>query len=203
MSEFRLVIRDASRDIHGISGYDLTDAVWAALCAEPESIDELDVAIERFRKPNELSFFDSFSRGLNDITAGLPGVVEVVRQLPAHSVVLDGEALGISEDGQPRIFQETMSGLSTTLAYFFDVLHVDDASVIDDPLASRRALLSMRLTITRSIMRRMVSCNTRRGDIAGHCCRTARCSRPNRLTAVKSLIVSNPARRPSSTSWWL
>lgn len=83
-----------------------------------------------------------FSRGLNDITAGLPGVVEVVRQLPAHSVVLDGEALGISEDGQPRIFQETMSGLSTTRAYFFDVLHVDDASVIDDPLASRRALLA-------------------------------------------------------------
>jgi DNA ligase 1 len=83
-----------------------------------------------------------FSRGLNDITAGLPGVVEVVRRLPANSVVLDGEALGISEDGQPRIFQETMSGLSTTLAYFFDVLHLDDASVIDDPLASRRALLA-------------------------------------------------------------
>jgi DNA ligase-1 len=83
-----------------------------------------------------------FSRGLNDITAGLPGVVEVVRQLPARSVVLDGEALGISEDGQPRIFQETMSGLSTTRAYFFDVLHVDDTSVIDEPLERRRALLA-------------------------------------------------------------
>ncbi len=82
-----------------------------------------------------------FSRGLNDITDGLPGVVEVVRHLPVRSIVLDGEALGISEDGQPRIFQETMSGLSTTRAYFFDVLHVDDASVIDDPLESRRSLL--------------------------------------------------------------
>ncbi len=38
-----------------------------------------------------------FSRGLNDITAGLPGVVEVVRRLPASSVVLDGEALGVDE----------------------------------------------------------------------------------------------------------
>ncbi len=83
-----------------------------------------------------------FSRGLNDITAGLPGVVEVLRQLPTNSVVLDGEALGVAEDGQPRIFQETMSGLATTRAYFFDILHLDDASLIDDPLASRRSLLA-------------------------------------------------------------
>ncbi len=82
-----------------------------------------------------------FSRGLNDITAGLPGVVDIVRRLPARSVVLDGEALGIDENGQPLIFQETMSGLATTGAYFFDVLHVDDASLIDDPLRSRRSAL--------------------------------------------------------------
>jgi DNA ligase-1 len=82
-----------------------------------------------------------FSRGLNDITAGLPGVVEVVRRLPADSVVLDGEALGVYEDGQPRIFQETMSGLATTRAYFFDILHLDAVSTIDDPLAARRSLL--------------------------------------------------------------
>ena len=75
-----------------------------------------------------------FSRGLNDITAGLPGVVDLVRRVPVKSVVLDGEALGIDEDGQPLIFQDTMSGLATTGAYFFDVLHLDDASLIDDPL---------------------------------------------------------------------
>lgn len=83
-----------------------------------------------------------FSRGLNNITAGLPGVVEVMQRLPAESVVLDGEALGLSEDGLPRIFQETMSGLATTTAYFFDVLHLDGASVIDEPLATRRSLLA-------------------------------------------------------------
>ncbi len=82
-----------------------------------------------------------FSRGLNDITAGLPGVVDIVRRVRARSVVLDGEALGIDENGQPLIFQETMSGLATTGAYFFDVLHVDDASLIDDPLRSRRSVL--------------------------------------------------------------
>ncbi|MEO8265149.1 MAG: ATP-dependent DNA ligase [Ilumatobacteraceae bacterium] len=82
-----------------------------------------------------------FSRGLNDITAGLPGVVDLVRRVPARSVVLDGEALGIDEEGQPLIFQETMSGLATTSAYFFDVLHADDVSLIDDPLRSRRNVL--------------------------------------------------------------
>ena len=86
-----------------------------------------------------------FSRGLNDITAGLPGVVDLVRRVPARSAVLDGEALGIDEEGQPLIFQETMSGLATTGAYFFDVLHIDGSSLIDDPLRSRRAALELLL----------------------------------------------------------
>jgi DNA ligase 1 len=88
-----------------------------------------------------------FSRGLNDITGALPGVVDLVRRVPARSLVLDGEALGIDEDGQPRIFQETMSGLTTTSAYFFDVLHADDTSLIDDPLSSRRAVLEALLPV--------------------------------------------------------
>jgi DNA ligase 1 len=89
-----------------------------------------------------------FSRGLNDITGGLPGVVDLVRRIPATSAVLDGEALGIDEEGQPRIFQETMSGLSTTNAYFFDVLHVDDESLIDNPLRQRRSVLEALLPAT-------------------------------------------------------
>ena len=88
-----------------------------------------------------------FSRGLNDITAGLPAVVDLVRRVPANSVVLDGEALGIDEEGQPLIFQETMSGLATTSAYFFDVLHADGASLIDDPLRSRRSVLEALLPV--------------------------------------------------------
>jgi DNA ligase-1 len=83
-----------------------------------------------------------FSRGLNDITAGLPSVVELVGRLPVWSVVLDGEALGVDDAGQPRIFQETISGLATTNAFFFDVLHVDGESLIDDPLERRRADLA-------------------------------------------------------------
>ncbi|MEY2414708.1 MAG: ligase 1, partial [Ilumatobacteraceae bacterium] len=89
-----------------------------------------------------------FSRGLNDITAALPGVVDLVRRVPVRSVVLDGEALGIGEDGQPLIFQDTMSGLAATGAYFFDVLHLDDESLIDHPLRHRRSALEALLPST-------------------------------------------------------
>jgi DNA ligase-1 len=82
-----------------------------------------------------------FSRGLNDITASLPNVVAAVAALPADFAVLDGESLGMSDDGRPRRFQDTMSGLDTTAAFFFDVLHVDGRSLIDEPLSSRAEVL--------------------------------------------------------------
>jgi DNA ligase 1 len=113
-----------------------------------EALDEIGLAsvewkldgirVQAHKRGDEVRLF---SRGLNDITAALPGVVDLLRRVPTESVVLDGEALGINEDGQPRIFQETMSGLTTTSAYFFDVLHAHDTSLIDDPLRSRRAVL--------------------------------------------------------------
>ena len=61
--------------------------------------------------------------------------------LPHESVVLDGEALGVDDDGKPRKFQDTMSGLSDTNAFFFDVLHVEGASMIDEPLRARGRVL--------------------------------------------------------------
>ncbi len=82
-----------------------------------------------------------FSRGLNDVTAALPGVVAAVRALPVDEVVLDGESLGIDEEGRPRRFQDTMSGLDSTAAFFFDVLHVDGRSLVDEPLSVRKEVL--------------------------------------------------------------
>ncbi len=82
-----------------------------------------------------------FSRGLNDITAALPSVVEAMLALPVQSIVLDGESLGMHDDGSPRRFQDTMSGLSTSQVFFFDLLHVDGQSLIDDPLADRKRTL--------------------------------------------------------------
>jgi ATP-dependent DNA ligase I len=91
-----------------------------------------------------------FTRNLNDVTARVPEVVEIARALPSRAFVLDGEAIGLSDDALPRRFQDTMSRFGTddagahemTLAaFFFDVLHVDGKDVIDRPLRERAPIL--------------------------------------------------------------
>jgi len=64
----------------------------------------------------------TYTRNLNDITHALPGIVDVVRTLPVHQVVLDGEALSMSD------------GIAT---FLFDVLHVDGEDLLDTPLRER------------------------------------------------------------------
>ena len=93
----------------------------------------------------------AFTRNLNDITARVPEVVEVVRAFPARTFVLDGEAIGLTEDALPRRFQDTMSRFGTddaashamTLApFFFDVLHLDGEDLLDRTLSERAAMLA-------------------------------------------------------------
>lgn len=50
-----------------------------------------------------------YTRTLRDITASVPELVRLVRDLPCASVVLDGETLALTDAGRPRPFQETMS----------------------------------------------------------------------------------------------
>ncbi|MFS0852733.1 ATP-dependent DNA ligase [Microbacterium sp. 179-I 3D4 NHS] len=85
-----------------------------------------------------------YTRSLADVTHRVPELVEIVRGLPAHDLILDGETLSLDEDGGPRPFQETMSRFgadaSRELAlrpWFFDVLHVDGRDLIDEPLRTR------------------------------------------------------------------
>jgi DNA ligase-1 len=86
-----------------------------------------------------------FTRNLNDVTDRLPGIVELVRSLPATSLVLDGEAVGVGEDELPTVFQDTMSAFGQQdgvagaglQSRFFDVLHLDGTDLIDRPLTER------------------------------------------------------------------
>ena len=88
-----------------------------------------------------------FTRNLNDVTSRLPGIATVVGELPARSLVLDGEALGLEEDAaRPERFQDTMSrfgshGPSELAARFFDCLHIDGDDLLDRPLVDRLAAL--------------------------------------------------------------
>jgi ATP-dependent DNA ligase I len=91
-----------------------------------------------------------FTRNLNDVTERLGGVVDLVRSLPGGDLVLDGEVLGVLDDGTPRRFQDTMGdfgadapGRGSGLApFFFDILHVGGDAVVAEPLSVRRELLA-------------------------------------------------------------
>jgi DNA ligase-1 len=90
-----------------------------------------------------------FTRNLNDVTARLPGVVDVVRAFACDQVVLDGEVVGAyDEDDGPRAFQDTMSAFSRQgpgdtdmIVRFFDCMFVDGRSLVDEPLSERSAVL--------------------------------------------------------------
>ena len=103
--------------------------------------------IQAHRRGDEVRLF---TRNLNDVTARLPGVVAVVRALDVEAAVLDGEVLGVGDDG-PDAFQETMSsfgrrtgppGPATLGVWFFDCLHLDGDDLVDHPLLERCAALA-------------------------------------------------------------
>ncbi len=92
-----------------------------------------------------------YTRNLNEITERLGSVVALVAALPGGDLVLDGEALGVDDEGAPRRFQDTMGDFGADAlagrghglaAYFFDVLHTGGAPVVDEPLSVRRELLA-------------------------------------------------------------
>ena len=90
-----------------------------------------------------------FTRNLNDITERMPEVVAVIRSLPAEQVVLDGEALTMTDELRPQPFQDVMSRVgrrtgeptATVGAHFFDLLHLDGEDLLDRPLLERLAAL--------------------------------------------------------------
>jgi DNA ligase-1 len=90
-----------------------------------------------------------FTRTLDDITARLPEVVEVLAKLPVSSAVLDGELIALREDGRPLPFQDTaartasLEGASVPLSLFlFDVLHLEGTDLIDCEDQERHAALA-------------------------------------------------------------
>jgi DNA ligase-1 len=124
--------------------------VSAALAATgPASVEwKLDGArIQAHRHDGRVALY---TRNLNEVTDRLGAIAELVAGLPGGDLVLDGEALGVDDEGTPRRFQDSMGdfgadaptgrgvGLS---AYFFDVLHAGGA-LVDEPLSVRKEVLA-------------------------------------------------------------
>jgi DNA ligase 1 len=116
-----------------VAGFELSSVEW-----------KLDgIRIQIHRRDDEVRIY---TRNLNDVTLALPGIVAAVRSLPVRRVVLDGEALGMTDDG-PAAFQDTVARIDAEaraegiVTFLFDVLHVDGEDLLDTPLRER----SMRL----------------------------------------------------------
>jgi DNA ligase 1 len=95
-----------------------------------------------------------YSRALNEITASLPEVVEVVHRLGTRKAILDGEVIAIDAAGRPAAFQAVMRRFGRTRdverlrveqpvqLYAFDLIGVDGGLLIDAPYEERYAALS-------------------------------------------------------------
>jgi DNA ligase 1 len=95
-----------------------------------------------------------FSRRLNDVTPAVPEIVDLVRELAARELILEGEAIALRADGTPHPFQTTMTRFGRRLEvervresvpltlFVFDLLYRDGTSLLDEPLARRAAALA-------------------------------------------------------------
>ena len=94
-----------------------------------------------------------YSRQLNGVGDAIPEVVEAVRALPAHDLILDGEVLSLDPAGRPQPFQVTMRRFGRKLdvermraelpmtPFWFDLLYLDGSPLLDQKQAERFAAL--------------------------------------------------------------
>jgi DNA ligase-1 len=95
-----------------------------------------------------------YTRGLHEVTAAIPEVVETVRGFAERTLVLDGEAIAYDATGRPHPFQITMRRFGRKLnveasrselpiqAFFFDCLRLGTATLVDRPTRERHGALA-------------------------------------------------------------
>jgi DNA ligase 1 len=125
-----------------------TDVADALSTTGPASVEwKLDgVRIQAHRAAADVHLY---TRNLNDVTDRMPSVVAGLLALPVDAIVLDGEVMGVSEEGLPEAFQDSAStfgrrrgpGPVTLDASWFDILHLDGRDLIDEPLDARLAAM--------------------------------------------------------------
>ena len=110
-----------------------------------------------------------YTRGLNDVTAALPEIVELAHTLPAQALIIDGEAIAIDAAGRPHPFQITMRRVGRRLdvealrsglplkAFFFDCLRIEGQSIADRPTRERVEALAGAVPAAALIPRRVTA----------------------------------------------
>ncbi len=94
-----------------------------------------------------------YTRNLNEVTAAVPEVAEVLADAAADSLILDGEAIALRPDGRPHPFQVTMRRFGRKLdveasrrelplsVFFFDCLLHDAQPLVDRGAGERHDVL--------------------------------------------------------------
>ena len=144
-----LVVGRPVRPMLAGSAPEVADAV------DPDLVQQVETKLDGIRVQAHKDGDDIrlFTRSLEEITDRLPEVVEIVADLPADRLVLDGEAIALDPDGRPLPFQVTGSRTASSAdprrlraetpvtPQFFDLLHVDGEDLIDAPLRERQRRL--------------------------------------------------------------
>jgi DNA ligase-1 len=91
-----------------------------------------------------------YSRQLQDVTASLPDIVDLVQhKVRAETAIFDGEAVAVDDQGRPLPFQDLMRrfrrvrDVGAMVAevplrlYLFDLLYLDGRAMIDEPYQAR------------------------------------------------------------------
>jgi DNA ligase-1 len=153
LTRFRLTVGSPLKPMLAQSADDLGDAFARV---SPASVEwKLDGARLQVHRDGDRAW--AFTRNLADVTERVPGIVERILALDVRTIVLDGEAIALREDGRPHAFQVSMARFArrlnaeqvraqVPLSFFaFDVLHVDGDDVLDHPQSERSAILERRL----------------------------------------------------------
>ena len=178
----------ASHGAGGLSQFELrlfsaVQPMLADSAADPEeALDQLEQAAFEYKLDGarvqihkDGDQVEVFSRALNRVTTSVPEIVQSVRAMPARQLVLDGEALAFSNSGRPLPFQVTMKRFGRKLDVdrmqqelplsmrLFDVLRIDEQTVIDKTLAERWALLN-EATAGSHLVPRLVTASVQEAD---------------------------------------
>jgi len=96
-----------------------------------------------------------YSRNLRDVTSAVPEVVEAMRTLDVHDLIVDGEVIALRPDQSPHPFQVTMQRFGRKLdverlrteipltPFLFDCLYTDGESLLDAAQEARVARLEV------------------------------------------------------------
>lgn len=116
-----------------------------------------------------------FSRRSNDVSAAVPELVDAVRALPAHDLILDGEVLSLDPEGRPQPFQVSMRRFGRKLdvdrmlaelpmtPFWFDLMYLNGSSLIDEPQARRFAELT-KLVPPQALVPHLITADANRAE---------------------------------------